>query len=416
MKINNIAKNPLFICGYRPFFFVTAVGAVAGVALWVLALVGALGAYQPAGGWLVWHVHTLVVGVALASVAGFMLTAVLEFTGCAPLPRATLQRLFAAWLLARVAHLASGLWPSGLVLTMVLADAWVLGRLLVFVAPPIWRETHRRHIAFIPALLALGATHIGAGHGLWTQGDVLRWTGLATHALMALIVVALSRVSTRIVNDTLTSQGHGDVAYMARPPRRNLAVFCVAAYAAVNAAWPQSSTAGWLALGAAAAVFNLLNDWHVRTALRSRWVWPLYAVYVFMGLGYLTLGLAHLWGVAGTNLGHHLLLVGALGLVQWMVMVIASFLHSGHALPTGRWVPTGATLLVAAALVRGAAAWPDWSAWATHGWVLATLAWTAAWGLYLVFGWHTLWQPRPDGLEGCEEGMAASCDTHSRHA
>lgn len=410
------SENFLFTCGFRPFFFATTVGAVAGVALWLLALVGALGTYQPAGGWLVWHVHTLVVGVALASVTGFMLTAVLEFTGCAPLPRPALKRLFVVWLLARTAHLASGLWPVGLVLLVALADAWVMGRLLIFVAPPIWREVHRRHLAFIPALLALGVTHAGATYALWTQGDVLRWTGLATHALMALIVVALSRVSTRIVNDALTNQGHGDVAYIARPPRRNLAVFCVAVYAMVNAAWPQSSTSGWLALAAAAAVFNLLNDWHVRSALRSYWVWPLYAVYAFMGAGYLMLGLSHIWGMAGTNLGHHLLLAGALGLVQWMVMVIASFLHSGHALPSGRWVPAGAVLLVVAALARAVAAWPGWSTWAPHGWLLATLTWTAAWGLYLRYGWHTLWHPRPDGLLACEEGMSASCDTHANHA
>lgn len=387
-----------------------------GVALWLVGLGGGLGSYVPAGGWLVWHVHTLVVGVALASVAGFLLTAVPEFTGCAALPPPALKRLFAAWLLARAAHLASGLWPDGLVLLMAVADAGVLMRLLVFVAPPIWQAPQRRHQAFLPALLALGATHICAAVSLWTQGNVLAWTALTTHVLMALVVVSLSRVSTRIVNDALSAQGHSDVAYIARPPRRNLAVFCMAAYACVNAAWPQSSTAGWLALATAAAVFNLLNDWHVRTALRSRWVWPLYTVYVFMGAGYLMLGAAHLWAVADTHLGHHLLLAGSLGLVQWMVMVIASFLHSGHALPTGRWVPLGAALLVVAALARAAAAWPDWSAGALYGWTLAALTWSAAWALYLYHGARTLWHTRPDGLPGCEEGAAESCDTRPVHA
>lgn len=365
---------------------------------------------------MVWHVHTLVVGVALASVTGFLLTAVPEFTGCAAMPQPALQRLFAAWLLARAAHLASGLWPDGLVPLMAVADAGVLLRLLVFVAHPIWHAPHRRHLAFVPTLLALGATHIGAAYSLWTHGNVLTWTALTTHVLMVLIVVSLSRVSTRIVNGALTAQGHSDVAYIARPPRRNLAVFCVVTYACVNAFWPQSSTAGWLALAAAAAVFNLLNDWHVRTALHSRWVWPLYMVYAFMGAGYLMLGASHLWALAGAHLGHHLLLAGSLGLVQWMVMVIASFLHSGHALPNGRWVPLGAALLVMAALARAAAAWPGWSTGAPHGWTLAALAWTSAWTLYLYHGARTLWHPRPDGLQGCEEGVAESCDTRPVHA
>lgn len=409
-----IVNIPLFICGYRPFFFATAVGAVVGVVVWLLALAGGWGAYQPAGGWLLWHAHLLVVGVALASVAGFLLTAVPEFTGCAALPRTTLQHMFAVWLLARCAHLASGLWPTGLVLLMALADAWLTWRLLAFAAPPIWRAPQRRHTAFIPALFSLGLVNLGTAHSLWlADGRTLNWLHACIHVLMTLIVVALSRVSTRMVNDALQAQGHHDASYLARPPRRNLAVFCIALYATVDFAWPHASTAGWLALAAAAAVFNLLNDWHVRSALRSRWVWPLYTVYACMGSGYLLLGIAQLWGLAGTSLGHHLLLVGALGLSQWMVMVIASSLHSGHSLPVGNWVPMGATLLAISALSRASAAWPAWSAGAMHGWALSALAWSLAWVLYLRHSWHTLWHVRPDGLPGCEEGSAGSCDTRT---
>jgi len=392
----------------------TALGSVVGVLLWLLALVGGWGAYQPAGGWLLWHAHLLVVGIALASVAGFLLTAVPEFTGCAALPSNALRRMFAVWLLARGAHLASGVWPAGLVVLMALADAWLSWRLLAFAAPPIWRAPHRRHVAFIPALLTLSLVNLGAALSLWAEdGRTLDWIHASVHVLMTLIVVALSRVSMRMVNDALEAQGHPDASYLARPPRRNLAVFCIAAYAAVSFAWPHASTSGWLALATAAAVFNLLNDWHVRTALTSRWVWPLYAVYAFMGAGYLMLGCAQLWGLAGTNLGHHLLLVGALGMSQWMVMVIASSLHSGHRLPVGFWVPMGAALLVISAITRASAAWPAWVGGAMHGWTLSALAWTVAWTLYLRYSWHTLWHVRPDGLQGCEEGSAGSCDTRT---
>ena len=388
----------------------TTVGAVLGVGIWLLAIAVGLPWPEPSGGWLLWHAHGLVVGVGLASVAGFLLTAVPEFTGCAPLPATALRRLFGAWLLARACHLASGWWPMPLLLAMVLADAWVLWRLLCFAAPPLWQDPQRRHTAFIPTLAALGVAQVGASTALLTEGDVLRWVWLAMGVLMALIVIALSRISMRMVNDALAAQGSDDASYLARPPRRNLAVFCIGLHSAVAWAWPHASATGWLAMAAAAAVFNLLNDWHVRGALRSRWVWPLYGVYAFMGLGYAALGTGQLWAWCGPSLGHHLLLVGALGLALWMVMVIAGHFHSGRTLPTGRWVSLGASLLVVAALARALAAWPSLAAGATHGWWLAGTAWVAAWTLYAWRAWPTLAAPRPDGRQGCDEALENGCE------
>jgi len=71
---------PLFICGFRPFFVLTAVSAIGFMLTWVLLLGGWLGGWHPPGGPTAWHAHELLFGFAAAAVAGFALTAVPEFT------------------------------------------------------------------------------------------------------------------------------------------------------------------------------------------------------------------------------------------------------------------------------------------------------------------------------------------------
>src|SRR3990167_9513384 len=76
-------QHPVWMCAMRPFFLLTMGSAVLLIALWSAVL--ALGLPPPpvAGGALVWHAHELLLGFGLAAVAGFVLTAVPEFTNTA---------------------------------------------------------------------------------------------------------------------------------------------------------------------------------------------------------------------------------------------------------------------------------------------------------------------------------------------
>jgi len=51
--------SPLLICGFRPFFVLTAVSAIGFMLTWVLLLGGWLGDWHPPGGPTAWHAHEL---------------------------------------------------------------------------------------------------------------------------------------------------------------------------------------------------------------------------------------------------------------------------------------------------------------------------------------------------------------------
>lgn len=402
---NRLAAWPLLLCSFRPLFLVTTLLAILGIVLWLGFLGFGLALPTVPGGPLVWHAHELLFGFGLAAVAGFVLTAVPEFTATAPFGRHVGLAFVLLWLLARLSFWLSGLlgsWPAALCNV-----AFALA-LLVLLTPRLLGDPLRRQWGFFGGLSALALVLIGFQFDVLRDLYPMRWLHATVGVMMVLIVVAMSRISMRIVNDAIQARrdaGHEvDEDYRARPPRRNLAIFCITLFSLGEWLALPGALNGWLALAAAAAVFNLLNDWHVGRALLERWSLMLYSVYGLMALGYALLGIAQLSGDFGASVGRHLLTVGAMGISVLAVLCIAGRTHSGYALDQRRWVPLATTLLVLAALLRAGAGLPGLPTQAMN--LLAGLGWLIAFALacrYLAPIWLS---PRPDGGQGCEEPMS----------
>jgi uncharacterized protein involved in response to NO len=98
---------PLLSYGFRSFFLGAALWATIALALWIGSLEGF---WQPAPGYgaLAWHAHEMLFGYSSAVVAGFLLTAVPNWTGRLPVAGSRLGFLFLLWCLARLAFLAIG--------------------------------------------------------------------------------------------------------------------------------------------------------------------------------------------------------------------------------------------------------------------------------------------------------------------
>ena len=83
----------LWELGFRPFYLLASVFAALSIALWALQFAGWLGHAYLNGP--LWHAHEMVFGFGLAAVAGFVATAVPEFTGSgqnSPLRAAAFRR------------------------------------------------------------------------------------------------------------------------------------------------------------------------------------------------------------------------------------------------------------------------------------------------------------------------------------
>lgn len=393
------STHPIWMCGFRPFFLFTAVSGALFVLLWGIFLVYGAPLPPVVGGAFVWHAHELIFGFGLASVAGFALTAIPEFTRSTAVAPRTVLILAGLWLLGRAAFWLSGwLGAAGIALS-ALAHLGLIAGLIAVLAPRLWNDPERRHLAFLWSLLALLVLVAGFYIDALRGESPLRWMHAALGVLMILIVVSMSRISMSIVNGALKEAGVESVEYRARPPRRNLAIVCIGLYTAVEFLAPGARVGGWLAIAAAAALFHLQSDWHIGRALFRRWPLMLFGVYVLMAAGYGLIGLALITGGDGFSAGRHLLTVGALGLNIYVVLNIAGRIHAGHPLDESLWVPVGAGLLVAAALLRAGAAWPG----VDSGLLMAaaSIFWTLPFAYYVWRMWPIFSRPRSDGGSGC---------------
>jgi len=400
-----LLAHPVLMCGLRPFFLLASASAVLFVALWLALLAGAAPGWQPPGGTLPWHGHELVWGFGMAAVAGFLLTAVPEFTGCPGASPARILALVGLWLGARLAYAAA---PAvGMLPALLLNLALGLG-VLAQITPALWRDPTRRHRSFALAVAALLLVQLGFFSALLQQHDALRWLYAGVGLMVVLVIIATSRISMRVVNQRIEDGRPGAtpataVGYLARPPRRHFAVGAVLAATAAEWAWGLQPTTGWLALAAAAALLNLLNDWHVGRALLTRYALVLYGSYWLAALGYAGLGAVGLGWPWPPSAPRHLLMVGTMGLSIFSVMAIAGRLHTGHWLDWRRWLPLAALLIVLAALTRALA-----GAGVAHALWLSGMLWVLAFTLYLLHAWRALAGPRTDGGHGCDEPKSAA--------
>ncbi|WP_313524991.1 NnrS family protein [Stutzerimonas kunmingensis] len=403
-----LANWPLLLCSFRPLFLATVLLAVAGIALWLGFLGFGLPLPGVPGGPMVWHAHEMLLGFGLAAVAGFVLTAVPEFTATAAFGRQVGFGFLLLWLAARLSFWLSGVmgpWPAALC-----NSAFAIA-LLVLLAPRLLGDPLRRQYGFFGGLGALALVTVGFHVDAVAGRYPMRWLYAGIGVMMVLIVVAMSRISMRILNDAIQARrdaGHDvDDDYRARPPRRNLAIFCISLFTLAEWLALPAPLNGWLALATAAAMFNLLNDWHIGRALLERWSLMLYSVYWLMALGYGALGVSLLTDGLASSAGRHLLTLGAMGVSILAVLCIAGRTHSGYALDQRRWVPIATCLLVLAALLRAGAGLPGAPVPQLN--MLAGLGWLTVFGLALCYLAPIWLRPRPDGGTGCEEPM----DEHS---
>jgi len=365
--------------GFRPFFLAAGLWAVLAMALWLAQLAGRLilpSALDP----ISWHAHEMIFGYAMAAVAGFLLTAVPNWTGRLPVRGAPLAGLAALWLLGRAAVAASGL--IGAPMAALIDLAFPVFFLLV-VAREIAAGKSRKNLMMVVllALLALGnaLTHLEALGGPATASLGQR-LGLA--ALIFLIALVGGRVTPSFTRNWLAKRDAGRLPAAFGLTDRVALVATAAALLAWIAA-PEAPPTPWLALAAGVALAVRLSRWcGLRTASEPLLL-VLHVGYAWLPLGLILLAAARLTPLLPGSAALHALTAGAVGTMTLAVMCRATLGHSGRALTAGPGTTAIFGMITLAALLRvgGGAALGDFGAILL---LASGAAWIAAFGLFLV--------------------------------
>src|SRR5579884_3296505 len=380
----------LLSAGFRPFFLVSALWSAAAIPLW-LAVVSGQSATDTGLAPVVWHVHEMVFGFGAATVAGFLLTAIPNWTGRMPLQGAPLGVLVLLWAIGRLAVLVSatiGPWAAAVLdLAFPIAFLAVVAREIV--AGRNWRN--------LPMLAALSLLLAG---NLLVHLDAVRvapTADLGNRLGVATLLMLIGFVGGRIVPSFTRNWLAKNRADVAAPATfgmvDRIALACTGAALLLWVAAPQNPAAAWVELAAGLAVWLRLAQWRGAATWREPLLWVLHLGYFWLGLGLVLLGLDTLLPLMPQTAALHALTVGAIGTMTLAVMTRASLGHTGRPLTAGPGTTAIYALVTLAALLRLAAPLVDVDYVLMLS--LAGAAWSGAFGLFVLLYAAPLALPRP---------------------
>lgn len=337
---------PILSYGFRPFFLGAGIWAIVAMALWLgnLILGWSVGGKYGAANW---HAHELLFGYATAALAGFMLTAVPNWTGRLPVSGAPLLILVCLWVAGRIAMLSTS---------------------YIGLVPAVMIES-----TFLPLLGAIAAREVGAGHN-WKNLHIVFGVGLLTLTNILFHLAAISqeppgfayrfsisiwlmlimliggRLAVSFTHNWLARNGKAETPKSFGPFDR-VAIVTTLVALGFWVVWPDDVLIS-LPLGVAGVLQSIrVWRWKGWLAWSEPLVWVLHTSYLFVPLGLFCLAAA-----ATDWIGHvaalHTLTAGAIACMTLSVMSRVTRGHTGSPLSASLATLIAYIALIGAALAR----------------------------------------------------------------
>ncbi|MGD0959465.1 MAG: NnrS family protein [Methylomonas sp.] len=382
---------PLFAMGFRTFFALAGLSALAFIALWNVIASGNphFNNYFPAP---IWHAHEMLLGYASAIIAGFLLTDVKNRTGMPAVSPDQLAALGLLWLYGRIAPFYSKLLPDILIAGL---DFVFLPALAYVISKSILKSGELKNLGFVLLLLLMTAAN-----GL-IHAQVLGFAGggasLGINLLVMVMVTTIVFLAGRLI-PSFTERGLSGVLCIRNPLFDWAAIIAsLFTFGLVLA----DVTGALLAIAAAIAfISNALRfaGWYDRRIWYVPLLWVLYVGYgwIIIGFGFLFLS-AYAWVLPVLAL--HAFTLGGIGVLTLGMMARVALIHTGRALKVSNIMAIVFLLINLSALSRilFPAFIPAWYSGLT---LVSSYSWLAAFSLFIFYFTPILTSPRTDGQTG----------------
>lgn len=376
--VTGLARIPILSYGFRPFFLGGALWALIAMLLWIGVVTGQWEIavnYGP----LAWHAHEFLFGYVGAIIAGFLLTAIPNWTGQLPIRGGPLLVLFLLWLAGRVALLAID--RIGAIIATSIDSLFLLILVLVItreiVAGQNWRNLRVVVLVFVLALADIG---FHAETILFGAPDYSLRVGIAV--IISLIMLIGGRIVPSFTHNWLVREGASRLPISFD----RFDIFSIFLAAAALIAWivlPVSAVTGLLLSLAGLAQFLRLLRWAGLGTWREPLVLILHAGYAFVPLGFFIVGASVWWPALVPPTGAlHTWTAGAMTLMTLAVMTRATRGHTGRELTAGTATQFIYATAILAALARILPLAPEFSSALL---AVSAAAWIAAFGGFVLW-------------------------------
>lgn len=309
--------------GFRPFFLASMIFAVIAIALWMGIYVFKINlnlAYSAT----TWHAHEMIFGYSMAVIAGFLLTAVKNWTGVQTLQGVQLLLLFLLWLSARFFS-----FEALLIHPYLLALSDLLFNLLLCIAilAPIVKTKSWTHliIASKLVLLLLANTVFYLGFlNIWPEGiNYGLYMGL--YLVLALIFTMGRRVIPFFIergvdeNFTATNKKWLDIS----------SLFLFLTYSILKITHFNTDVTAVVAIILFLLHSYRLYGWYTRGIWAKPLVWSLYIGYSWLVIGFLLDAFNHFFSYS-PFLSLHAFALGGIGTITVAMMARVALGHTGR--------------------------------------------------------------------------------------
>lgn len=392
---------PLLRLAFRPLFLFGGAFSCIAMLLWGLALFAGL-PLSPVGNILFWHSHEMIFGFGCAIVAGFLLTAMQNWTGLRAPHGKPLLWLLLCWLLARLLVLFGAALPIWVV---ALVDLLFLPLAAVLMAKPILAVAQWRNLFFVPVLMLLTLCNAVSWVGLALNDYMLQQHGLYSAVLLLTLVMSImgGRVLPMFTANGTQSKKVEPVLWLDRLALGLLWLVFIQQFLKLENFLPHPLIGALYGIAAVLLAIRCAR-WKIWITFRVPLLWSLHLAYWFIPLG-LALFALHYSG--STLLGHavlkstalHALTAGAMGSMILAMMARVSLGHTGRPLQVSALMVPAFVLVVAAGISRSLLLWlmPEMSQALL---ILAIGCWVLAYALFCSCYAGMLCSTRADGRPG----------------
>ena len=385
---DSIFSRPFLGRGFRPFFFFGALYSVISLALWGVFYAGYVMPPYFMLDAVSWHAHEMIYGFAMAIVAGFLLTAVANWTGGAPARQMHLAGLCLLWLLGRVVmHFDFGL-PAWAIIAV---ESAFIPALALSLAIPLLRSWNKRNFIFLTLLSVLFACD------LWF---LLTINMAALHVALMMILIMISLIGGRIIPAFTVAalRRKGIEAYQTPQMKMDITALASLVAVALCLVFAKDTPFLGIAAGVSCLIHGLrMRHYHTLKTFDDPLVWILHA-----GYGWLVVGLGLLaltgFGLLSVTAVIHALTAGSIGSMILGMICRVTLGHTGRELKVGTLTTLSffAIQVTAIARVFGPILMPDHM----NEWIIGSAAlWSLCFAAYLWVYTPMLFTARPDGSE-----------------
>ena len=387
-----ILRYPVFNLGFRPLFLLGGAFAMLAIPLWLVIFSG-LWPTPPYLRLVEWHAHEMLFGYTVAVIAGFLLTAVRNWTGHPTPTGPFLASLALLWLTARCALVATVVVPAWPVAVIDIAFLPAIAGLLL---PPLWRSRNRRNVVFPFILLALAGANLVIH--LQALGMLASGSDRALQFTLNAVALIITVIGGRVI-PVFTANALPEAQVRRLIWADVLAVGLVILVLVLDLGPDPPAIAGPVALLAAAANLIRMVRWRSLATRRVPMLWILHLGYAWLVLAFVLKGLVGVVPAVTPSAAMHALTVGAIGSLTLGMMSRVSLGHTGRTIVASTAITVAFVLINVSAIIRVAIpiAVPEFY---MPGLITAGLLWTAVFALFIIDFAPILMRPRIDGKPG----------------